>query len=130
MNRIPISVWCVREPRARDRLGALLEPFVERCHSGTARSLREQFAQSAGLPDVVLIERWDPELATLLEDLPRVWLDPLAASHEEIVARAHPLDGAHLATTLVTAVNLGHARVIRDALHIARQTELAPSREP
>ncbi len=127
MNRIPINVWCVRDSRSTDRLGALLEPLVERCHSGSSRSLRAHLAEGLGLPDVVVIERWDPALATLLDDLPRVWLDPLAASHDEIVA---PLDGDQLATTLVTAVNLGHARVVRDALHTARQTELAPSREP
>ncbi len=131
MTRIPISVWYVRDPRSTtDRLGALLEPLVQHCRSGSSRSLRAHLAQSTALPDVVVIERWDPALATQLDDLPRVWLDPAAASHEEIVAVADPLDGGHLATTLVTAVNLGHARVIRDALHTARQTELAPSREP
>ena len=130
MSRIPLNVWCVRDTGATDQLGALLEPLVEHCRSGSSRSLRDQLAKSTSLPDVVVIERWDPALATLLDDLPRVWLDPVAADYEEIVAPADPLVGIDLATTLVTAVNLGHARVIRDALNIARRTELAPSREP
>ncbi|MCX7064265.1 MAG: hypothetical protein NT024_06780, partial [Proteobacteria bacterium] len=131
MSKIPLSVWCVPNPLAEtDRLGALLEPLVETCRTESATVLAEHLAESAALPDVVLIEQWDPELAILLDDLPRVWLDPTAAAHEEIVSFDGPVDGARLAVALVTAVNLGHARLIRDALHTARRNELAPSREP
>jgi len=131
MSKIPLSVWCVPNPLAEtDRLGALLEPLVETCRTESATVLREHLAESAALPDVVLIEQWDPELAILLDDLPRVWLDPTAAAHEEIVSFVGPVDAARLAVALVTAVNLGHARLIRDALHTARRNELAPSREP
>ena len=38
------------------------------------------------MPDVVLIERWDPAYAAALDDLPRVWLDRSAAAHDEIIA--------------------------------------------
>jgi hypothetical protein len=69
-----------------------------------------------------------PAYAAALDDLPRVWLDRSAAAHDEIVADV--ADAAQVVTTLVTAVNLGRARLIRDALHTAQRREAESPRQP
>ena len=53
---------------------------------------------------------------------------PVAAAHDEIVADS--ADAAQIVTTLVTAVNLGRARLIRDALHSAQRREIEMPRQP
>jgi EAL domain-containing protein (putative c-di-GMP-specific phosphodiesterase class I) len=131
MAKIPLSVWCVRAPQS-DRLDALLvqlQPLVGPCRSGTAGAFGAQLADGTVAPDVVLLERWDPAFAATLDDLPRVWLDPLAAPHDEIVVDAGA-DGSMVATTLVTAVNLGRVRMIQDALHSAHRRDIESPREP
>jgi EAL domain-containing protein (putative c-di-GMP-specific phosphodiesterase class I) len=129
MAKIPLSVWCVREPHfAGDRF-AVLEPLVEHARSGSARALQAHLTDGMMLPDVALIERWDPALAAALDDLPRVWLDPVAAAYDEI-AVCEPFDAPQLCVALVTAVNLGRARLIRDALHSAQRREMATPRQP
>src|SRR5262249_27385195 len=80
------------------------------------------------LPDVAVIERWDASLARALDDLPRVWLDPAAALHDEIVAETAVED--ELTTAVITAVNLGRAQLIRDAMHSAQRRDLDSPRDP
>lgn len=131
MAKIPLSVWCVREPQS-DRLGeveAQLEPLVSHCRRVSARALQALLSDGTALPDGVVLERWDPAYVDAMDDLPRVWLDPAAAAHDEIVVDA-PFDAARVATALVTAVNLGRARLIRDALHSAHRREIDAPRQP
>ena len=130
MAKVPLSVWCVREPQSA-RLAALqsqLEPLVSHCRGGAPHALEALLTDGTTVPDVVLLERWDAAYAAALDDLPRVWLDPGAAAHDEIVADS--ADAAQIVTTLVTAVNLGRARLIRDALHSAQRREIEMPREP
>ena len=129
MVKVPLSVWCVRQPHSAAERLALIEPLVDHVRSGSARALQAHLADDMSLSDVALIERWDPVLATALDDLPRVWLDPLASAHDEIVA-TEPFDGPRLVGALVTAVNLGRARLIRDALHSAQRREMTAPRQP
>ncbi len=105
-----------------------LEPLVSHCRGGAPQTLEALLADGTTVPDVVLLERWDPAYAAALDDLPRVWLDRSAAAHDEIVADA--ADAAEVVTTLVTAVNLGRARLIRDALHTAQRREAESPRQP
>ncbi len=130
MAKIPLSVWCVREPQS-ERLAAMqthLETLVSQCRGGTPAAMEALLTDSANIPDVVLLERWDPAYAAALDDLPRVWLDRSAAAHDEIVAEAS--DPTQVVTTLVTAVNLGRARLIRDALHSVQHRGTESSRQP
>jgi len=129
MVKLPLSIWCVREPQSAAIQLDAVEPWVEQLRFGSGHALQAHLADGALLPDVALIERWDPALAAALDDLPRVWLDPVAATHDEIVA-SDPHAVQDLLTALVTAVNLDRARLIRDALHSAQQRELAAPRPP
>ena len=129
MAKIPLTVWCVREPQSSVDPVAVLEPLVEQVRSGSGRALQTHLSDSMTLADVALIERWDPALAAALDDLPRVWLDPLAAEHDEITV-SEPRGASQLTTALVTAVNLGRARLIRDALHSAQRREMSAPRQP
>ena len=65
-----------------------LEPLVSHCRGGAPQTLEALLADGTTVPDVVLLERWDPAYAAALDDLPRVWLDRGAAAHDEIVADA------------------------------------------
>ena len=130
MAKIPLSVWCVREPRS-ERLAAMqsqLDALVSHCRGGAPAAMEALLTDGANIPDVVLLERWDPAYAAALDDLPRVWLDRSAAAHDEIVADS--ADPAEVVTTLVTAVNLGRARLIRDALHSAQLHSTQSMRQP
>jgi EAL domain-containing protein (putative c-di-GMP-specific phosphodiesterase class I) len=130
MAKIPLFVWCVREPRS-ERLAAMqtqLESLVNQCRGGAPHALEALLVDGTSVPDVVLLERWDSTYADALDDLPRVWLDPDAAAHDEIVADA--ADVKQVAETLVTAVNLGRARLIRDALHSAQRRQVESQRQP
>lgn len=129
MAKTPLFVWCVREAHTASEAFGVVEPLVEHVRSGSARALEARLGDGMTLPDVVLIERWDPALATVLDDMPRVWLDPIAAEYDEITA-SEPCDGPRLVEALVTAVNLGRARLIRDALHSAQRREMAAPRQP
>jgi EAL domain-containing protein (putative c-di-GMP-specific phosphodiesterase class I) len=123
-------VWCVGDfHTGSDRLHDWLEPLVEHCRFGGADELAERLGGSGAAPDVALIERWDAQMATRFDDLPCVWLDPQAAGHGEITV-ADAFDGDRLATALVTAVNLGRARLLRDAVRTQQQADIAPSRQP
>jgi EAL domain-containing protein (putative c-di-GMP-specific phosphodiesterase class I) len=130
MAKVPLSVWCVRESQSMllTELQSQLEQFVSHCRGGAPRALETLLADGTAVPDVVLLERWDPAYAAALDDLPRVWLDRGAAVHDEIVAES--ADAAQVVTTLVTAVNLGRARMIRDALHAAQRREIEMPRQP
>jgi EAL domain-containing protein (putative c-di-GMP-specific phosphodiesterase class I) len=127
MTKAPLFVWLVRHPQSGDDLPAVIEPSVAHVRSSSAAALREHLDEGMTLPDVAVIDRWDASLADALDDLPRVWLDPAAASHDEIVAG---LDGVELMTALVTAVNLGRARLIRDAMHSAQRRATDAPRQP
>jgi EAL domain-containing protein (putative c-di-GMP-specific phosphodiesterase class I) len=128
MAKVPLFVWFVRASHAdADRLAAL-EPLVERYRSSSAAALREHLDEGMTLPDVAVIERWDASLARALDDLPRVWLDPAAAPHDEIIAEADAEQD--LTTAIVTAVNLARAQLIRDAMHSAQRRDLETPREP
>jgi EAL domain-containing protein (putative c-di-GMP-specific phosphodiesterase class I) len=129
MAKAPLFVWCVRESHAGSERFAVVESLVQQVRRGSAEALEAHLTGAMTLPDVVLIERWDPALATMLDDMPRVWLDPIAAEHDEITA-SEPCDGARLVEALVTSVNLGRARLIRDALHSAQRREMAAPRPP
>lgn len=130
MNKLPLYVWCVGAADATSaRLHDWLEPLVEHTRFGTASELRQRLAGNAALPDVALIEHWDPTLAAQLADLPCVWLDPEAAGHDEITVTT-AFDSPSLVTALTMAVNIGRARHVADALLHAQDRSFAPSREP
>lgn len=131
MAKIPLSIWCVRESQSErlEELEAQLDSLVSHCRGGSARALEALLVDGTALPDAVLLERWDSAYAVALDDLPRVWLDPSAAAHDEIVVDA-PVDAERVTTALVTAVNLGRARLIRDALHSAHRREIESPRQP
>ena len=105
-----------------------LDALVSHCRGGAPAAMEALLTDGANIPDVVLLERWDPAFAAALDDLPRVWLDSNAAAHDEIVADTS--DPTEVVTTLVTAVNLGRARLIRDALHSAQQRSTESMRQP
>ena len=127
MAKAPLFVWFVRQPQSSADLVAALEPRLSHVRSSSATALREHLDEGMTLPDVVVADRWDASLARALDDLPRVWLDPAAALHDEIVAS---FDDDELMTALVTAVNLGRARLIRDAMQSAHRRAAEPPREP
>ena len=127
MAKAPLFVWFVRQPQSSADLLAALEPRLAHVRSSSATALREHLDEGMTLPDVVVADRWDASLARALDDLPRVWLDPAAALHDEIVAS---FDDDELMTALVTAVNLGRARLIRDAMQSAHRRATEPPREP
>jgi len=129
MAKIPLSVWCVREPRS-ERLAAMqtqIGSLVSQCRVGAPDALEALLLDGTTVPDVVLLERWDPAYAAALDDLPRVWLDAGAAAHDEIVVDG--TDVAQVAATLVTAVNLGRARLILDALQSAQRRHVESRRQ-
>jgi len=130
MSKLPLFVWCVGDPgSARGEFHDQLERLVEHYRVGSARELADRLGGSATVPDVALIERWDVRLAEQFEDLPRVWLDLDAADHDEIAVAAPLFDGA-LATALITAVNLGRARSVRDAVRTHHRAAASSSRQP
>jgi EAL domain-containing protein (putative c-di-GMP-specific phosphodiesterase class I) len=130
MTKLPLFVWCVGEPgSAPNDFHDRLEPLVEHYRVGSARELADRLAGSATIPDVALIDRWDARLAEQFDDLPRVWLDPHAADHDEIAVAAPLFEGA-LVTALITAVNLGRAGSVRDAVRTSQRTDAVPSRQP
>jgi EAL domain-containing protein (putative c-di-GMP-specific phosphodiesterase class I) len=130
MTKLPLFVWCVGDPAAAPNdLHERLEPLVEHYRIGSAHELADRLAGRATVPDVALIERWDTRLAEQFDDLPRVWLDPRAADHDEIAVAAPFVDGA-LVTALITAVNLGRAHHVRDAVRTNQREGSAPSRQP
>jgi EAL domain-containing protein (putative c-di-GMP-specific phosphodiesterase class I) len=130
MTKLPLYVWCVGDAHTNpDRLHDRLEPIVEYCRFGSANDFAKRLVSGAAVPDVALIEHWDAGLATQFGALPRVWLDPEAASHGEITV-ADVFDDDCLVTALITAANLGRARVVRDAMRTQQQAEVAPSRQP
>jgi len=127
MSKLPLFVWFVRQPSSTVDKRGVLESAVAHFRASSATALREHLDEGMTLPDVAVIDRWDATLANALEDLPRVWLDPAAAAHDEIVSGA--ADDA-LMTAIVTAVNLGRVRLIRDAMQSARRREIEMPREP
>ncbi|HTO56720.1 MAG TPA: hypothetical protein VMJ74_02945, partial [Pseudomonadales bacterium] len=127
MSKLPLFVWFVRQPHSTVDKRGVLEPAVAYFRASSAAALREHLDEGMTLPDVAVIDRWDAALANALEDLPRVWLDPSAAAHDEIVSAG--TDDA-LMTAIVTAVNLGRVRLIRDAMQSARRREIEMPREP
>jgi len=127
MAKVPLFVWIVRQPQSGIDLLPAIESSVAHLRSSSAAALREHLDEGMTLPDVAVIDRWDASLARALDDLPRVWLDPAAATHDEIVTS---FDSDALMTALVTAVNLGRARLIRDAMHSAHRRAAEPPREP
>jgi EAL domain-containing protein (putative c-di-GMP-specific phosphodiesterase class I) len=127
MSKAPLFVWWVRQPQSDPARLASIEPRVAHVRASTAAALREHLDEGMTLPDVAVIDQWDPSLARALEDLPRVWLDPAAAAHDEIVTRS---DDDELMTALVTAVNLSRARLMRDAVQSASRRHVDAPREP
>ena len=130
MTKLPLFVWCVGDPAAAPNdLHEQLEPLVEHYRIGSAHELADRLAGSATVPDVALIERWDARLAEQFDDLPRVWLDPRAADHDEIAVAAPVVDA-----------RIGHGadyrgqsrpRAARSRCRSNESTRrLAPSRQP
>ena len=71
MAKIPLSVWCVREPRS-ERLAAMqsqIESLVSHCSGGAPAAIEALLVDGSNVPDVVLLERWDPAYAAALDDL-------------------------------------------------------------
>ncbi len=129
MAKTPLTVWYVTESSTNTSRIAGIEALIEHLRSGSARALQAHLIEAMTLPDVALVEKWDDALASELDDLPRVWLDPAAAAHDEIVV-TDTADTLQLVEALVTAVNLGRARLIRDAVHSAQRREMAAPRQP
>ena len=60
MVKLPLSIWCVREPQSAAMQLDAVEPWVEQLRFGPGNALQAHLADGVLLPDVALIERWDP----------------------------------------------------------------------
>jgi len=127
MNKLPLTVWSVESPQhPAAALHKQLDELVASHRVVTARDLIAALGGSRALPDVALLTAWDAALAAQLDELPRVWLDAAAAAHAETCIG----DPATLPTALVTAVNLGRARELREVARRDVHEDFNRTREP